>query len=766
MAFNPPYTYAWQNPVLCETIYPYRLEKLRDFLLVYEEIDLWARLKDGPVDPALEKEIRQNLPGLQAELQKNQNQQKSIQEALSLLVKKLAQIERLPELRKLVMEISQLQQETAQLNVRRRLLEGYITWSLKVAPLGDPVRPTRQAELDQVLARLDEVGAQIASLKQEYDETFQPLKEQEDKLEQAAGNLAERTAELGTRLQGFPLLTAILPVTPRVAARWLLNQYRQRLEGLDQEALLALVLERFESQPERYPAWLKYMVIHFSGMRYKSAHGSWADPRLLLQKILVEELEGQINSAREDQIRQTAREILTGLQNSLAQAPDDIEKNRLTRWIQKLAVLDTTRQEVFSSQPAWEAIFEELLQIEMKITASQASGESGNPPDPQALAGLEVQRRQAVLQIGEAKIAEIKKRLAAGVYWLRKNLLAYRLEHLPEQVARMTDADVLSELSARKSRLPHWAWDEIVRHTDLRLLVNDPGWETPTRQEQQEKFNNDPANQRWRQLIHDWVNKDITAWRAKNAQDLSLIVTRAVCNEISEHIQHLRGRKPPGGLTAKPQWYLANQDTLPGKAFFKQPTERGDFLPGASLLFLGWVTSKPHAWAIASPLRQFELQMPDGQPFRSGRKDSKGVYQYQLAGSEIYRTSQVSVEVDPAPPIPPAGIKTRPKQLRKGNKTSPNAAIERAKARPKKFRKQLQTEWLRWTHEAMVVEVAEMIDGTYVLTFETGEIGLNIRPINHLIQEWDVYLGYVPPAETKRSELAGFIDRAKLLPKE
>ena len=766
MAFNPPYTYTWQNPVLCETIYPYRLEKLRDFLLVYEEIDLWARLKEGPIDPALEQEIRQNLPGLQAELQKNQDQLKTIQEALSLLVKKLAQIERLPELRKLVLEISKLQQETAQLNVRRRLLEGYIAWSLKVAPQNDPVRPRRQSELDQVLARLDEVAAQIASLKQEYDETFQPLKEQEDKLEQAASNLAARTAELGARLQGFPLLTPILPVTPRVAARWLLNQYRQRLEGLDQEALLELVLERFERQPERYHGWLKYMLIHFSGMRYKSAHGSWADPRLLLQKILEDELEGQINTSSEDQIRQAADEILTSLQNSLAQAPEIIEKNRLTRWIQKMAVLDTTRQELFRSQPAWEAIFDGLVQTEKKIAASQAPVENGSPPDPQSLANLEAQRRQAVQQIGEAKIAEIKKRLAAGLYWLRKNLLAYRLERLPDQVARMTDADVLSELSVRKTRLPHWAWDEIVRRTDLRLMVNDPGWETPTREEQQEKFNNNPANQRWRQLIHDWENKDVTAWRAKNAQDLSLIVTRAVCNEISEHIQHLRGRKPPGGLTAKPLWYLANQDTLPGKAIFKQPTERSDFLPGASLLFLGWVTSKPHAWAIASPLRQFELQMPDGQPFRSGRKDSKGVYQYQLAGNEIYRTSHISVEINPAPPIPPAGIKTRPKQLRKGNKTSPNAAIERAKARPKKFRKQLQTEWLRWTHEATVVEVAEMIDGTNVLTFETGEIGLNIRPLNHLIQEWDVYLGYVPPAEIERPELAGFLDRSKLLPKE
>ena len=59
-----------------------------------------------------------------------------------------------------------------------------------------------------------------------------------------------------------------------------------------------------------------------------------------------------------------------------------------------------------------------------------------------------------------------------------------------------------------------------------------------------------------------------------------------------------------------------------------------------------------------------------------------------------------------------------------------------------------------------------MIDGTNVLTFETGEIGLNIRPLNRLISEWDVYLGYVPPAETERPELPGFLDPARLLPQD
>lgn len=769
MALNLPYTYAWQNPVLRETIYPYRLEKLRDFLLIYEEIDLWKQLKNGPIDPALEKEIRDTLPGLQAELDKDQAQNKTLQNALSLLVKKLSQIERLPEIRKILTQIASLEQENIQLNVRRRLLEGYIQWSLKIAPDNDPVRPKRQAELEQVQAQIEENNASIAALKQEYDETFLPLKEQEEKLEETASQIAARIEALAARLKGFPLLKPTQPITPQLAARWVLNQYREKLEKLDQEELLQLAWERFEREPQRFPGWLQYMVIHFSGMRYKSAHGSWADPRRLLQKILEIELEQQINNAADDQIEAATREILASIQRMLTSTLGKLDQDRLNRWIQKLSVVEDVRRDVFRTNPEREPLYDQLSQIEKKIAnLSQlfiTAGPQPNHPTMQLIADLEEEQRQTTQLLGNNQVAELKKRMAAGFYWLRKNLLAYRLERMQDEIKQMTDLEVLSDLAQRKTRMPVWAWKEIVRRTELRLAVDDPDWETPSGEELKAKNVNEKTNHYWRQTIYEWETRDITAWRAKHAQDLSLVVTRAVCNEISEHILHIRGRTPPGGLTAKPLWYLANQDTMAGKAFFTRPARADEILPGASLLFLGWVSSKPHAWAIASPLRQIEMIMPDGQPLRNGRKDAKGEYQYQIAGSEIYRTSQISVAVQPSPPIPPANIKTRPKQFRKGQKTNANAAIQRAKTQPKKFKKQLRAEWLRWTHEAIVVEVAEMIDGVYVLTFETGEIGLNIRPLNRLLSEWDIYIGYVPAAETERPELAGFLDPARLFPK-
>lgn len=38
--------FQWQNEILLKTIYPLREMKLRDFLVYYQEIDLWAQYKN------------------------------------------------------------------------------------------------------------------------------------------------------------------------------------------------------------------------------------------------------------------------------------------------------------------------------------------------------------------------------------------------------------------------------------------------------------------------------------------------------------------------------------------------------------------------------------------------------------------------------------------------------------------------------------------------------------------------------------------------
>ena len=52
-----PYYFQWQNEFLCKTIYPMREQKLRDFLVYYMEVDIWAQYKGKDI-AALQSEVQ------------------------------------------------------------------------------------------------------------------------------------------------------------------------------------------------------------------------------------------------------------------------------------------------------------------------------------------------------------------------------------------------------------------------------------------------------------------------------------------------------------------------------------------------------------------------------------------------------------------------------------------------------------------------------------------------------------------------------------
>jgi hypothetical protein len=95
-------------------------------------------------------------------------------------------------------------------------------------------------------------------------------------------------------------------------------------------------------------------------------------------------------------------------------------------------------------------------------------------------------------------------------------------------------------------------WKEVVARTQLRLRFAGENWETLTPEERSEYLDRESAV--FRETMIEWKRKHLTGWREEHDRSHRLIVTRAVCNEVAEHIQHLRGLTPPGGLTAKPSW--------------------------------------------------------------------------------------------------------------------------------------------------------------------------------------------------------------------
>ena len=335
-----------------------------------------------------------------------------------------------------------------------------------------------------------------------------------------------------------------------------------------------------------------------------------------------------------------------------------------------------------------------------------------------------------------------------GLTDLRKAEDAYEIRSKPTQ-------EVLDTLLSMKDQFPGWAWKTIVKLTPLRLTeVTAPDWEKLTPEEEEESYK--PENYPLRAIIDTWANFDATAWREEHGRTHELIVTRAVCNETAEHIQHLRGHLPPGGLTPKPKWYLSNESEkkVPGTPppYYVKPTSAEQYSPGASVLWLRFVDKMPNPWQVAKQVETKDKVglLPDS--FMGRRKNGGG----KDEPTWTYKTGEVT---------------TRERIL--------FAQDDKGKKQGRKIKQQ---QFLRWIHEATVVEVAETAEGTVVLTYETAlpddykgtsSIGMFKKPIQYFLSDFMVednedtynrsFVGYVPEGDVPVEHIQAMMDWKKIL---
>jgi hypothetical protein len=549
---------------------------------------------------------------------------------------------------------------------------------------------------------------------------------------QASQSLIRATEqELSTpEVQLFSQGGQVEEVSVRDIVRAKVEDYRSQLSAKTHSELLELVIKRFLAEPKRFPIWLQYMVIHFSGMRYQSAHGSWADPRDLLASLNEKEVEREIRAADERMIEELCRAKVSAYEKALAQpapgsgtrdlapaapdlgkppalalATDSKWKAKAQNYLDKLKSLRTR----YKVTPAGGKLAAEVFK--------DAAGTWQPGGQPALSKGSEVLVEPLPLsRDGDYfKIYEAFKPGYPGLYLAaadltlvpdarkRKVLLDLRIDEETYEVEQADEKKVLEELRQLKERLnfPAWMWNEIVKLTDLRLKdVQTANWEQASEEEQAERL----AYQ-WREfnaLMNQWKQSNLTGWREEHDLSSKLVVTRAVCNEVAEHCQHLRGNSPPGGLTAKPGWYqrLERDPKLaanPEKPFLKRIKSAEDLKPGASILWLQYVYEEPNAWRIAHPIKLSSgeglltppLNVPRGED-GGNQFDPKKGYVFKSASSwNYYQDSQ-----------------GRYKRSRSVTTTE-----------DKSYR---EVQWLRWIHEATVVDVAETADGPIVLTFETA----------------------------------------------
>jgi hypothetical protein len=245
----------------------------------------------------------------------------------------------------------------------------------------------------------------------------------------------------------------------------------------------------------------------------------------------------------------------------------------------------------------------------------------------------------------------------------------------------------MAKLAAMKPQLPAWAWKWIVMLTSLRVNhVTEAGWETFTPAEDKVRFA-DPLFP----LFSKWASDNIGMWRPEHGRTQEIIVTRAVCNETAEHVQHIRGHLQPGGLTANAARYVKlAAEKAPG-SYFIHPTGPEHYTQGASIFWLRYVNSQPSEWQIPQAMAGLA---PSGSV--GNRVQDKGGKAGGGGGGKV------------------AAPTTAPWTYKGGGFTRSRTTIDAQK------KSVTQNQWLRWIHEATVIEVVDTADGTYVYTFETS----------------------------------------------
>jgi len=670
-----------------------RIQKLKDFLIYYKEVDLWAQYKNKDISTlgADVTEYEQGMDHARAaafkeySFLKNYFLTKEINgffvrykppepDALALIQKNHDLfIASWPKDIRGERPFIQSRLQSFKTNVgyvRDRIR--YLQRQLEAMAPEHPSRSKLEAEYNL------KNGAALPMLSDEMDKLYR-FDATYDKLGGPKLEWYKLTkADPNYKTTEEEFLVNYVPPTPAKVqdiVRLKVEQYAKTLDRKDQYDLLKEIRQRFDKEPARFPLWLQYMVIHFSGMRYKSAHGSWADPKDLLVRL-------QAKDAQDALVNLTDEDVTARCAEKIAQYEGDSPN--------KPALAKTTDK-------TWkDRVALQMLSVKANGPRTKRNGLSG--------------------------LVELETR--------------YNFMTMPTDQA-------LAQLKAMQTKLPDWAWKWIVMLTTLRVTeVTEPGWEAFTPDEDKIRF----ADINLYPIFSKWASDNIGMWRPEHGRTEEVIVTRAVCNETAEHAQHIRGHLPPGGLTDNAARYVKLAAAKTPGAYLVHPTDAKDYTQGASIFWLRYVNSQPSQWQVPK-----------------ATEDANGV---GLVPDEYLGKRPQPKGGKNAAPVPV------PWDYKGGGMTRSRTTIDANK------QKSTQSQWLRWIHEATVVEVVDTADGTYVYTFETSLPddfrGTSCLGVFRNTLRWNLddgtedtynrsFVGYAPEGDVPLDNLKPLLDWDKIL---
>ena len=329
------------------------------------------------------------------------------------------------------------------------------------------------------------------------------------------------------------------PVTVRDVVWWKAEEYKSALEKKNQYELLEEIYQRFKREPKRYPQWLQYMVVHFSGMRYASAHNSWADPKDLLIRLGAADVEKN------------------------AKALDDAAVDKLC--VEKIAAYETgTGSNIPKLARASEKEWKD--KVAMHMFSVKANGPKTRRSGITALLTEEANYEIRSLSTDDAlkKLEAMKSTFPVWAWKEIVKLTPLRVNHVADlNWEKLTP----EEEAARYSQT----------YNDIRNVIDT--WE-----------NYDSSA--WREE-HGRSHELIVSRAVCNE-------TAEHCQHLRGHLPPGGlTPKPKWYATQEAEGKLPGEP----RPFYTKPTSEKDYVPGASILWLRFVDKEPNDWQIAREVK-------------------------------------------------------------------------------------------------------------------------------------------------------------------
>jgi hypothetical protein len=387
--------------------------------------------------------------------------------------------------------------------------------------------------------------------------------------------------------------------------------YVEKLKKMDHDALVFETMEvfkKFKNTPF-FPDWVRYTVIHYSGMRYESAHSTWVAPQGLLA-ILKERERIEADDQHKNFMSAKGRKEF----DADPKLSDITDKKKKKDYI---AALNAAQPSVVEKKlsAADKAIYTDISKKENEWYELTFALSGENDPTKAADTLKKIKDNESEVNDLDAKLSDKGRKLVVTARKKRLELFQrIHIEVAKERLRGLSEEEALFLLSKmhEADEIPDPVWKEIVSFTQLRIELTD-ATELVNKKDrmlkgvkESDKITKDQIGV-WKVLLKMWYESSGgTKWREDHRLTLSpSIVTSLVCDQLGSKAQNIRGVKAPGGLRGNAQAFFdaAKKSTAsaaakwdgktacspaPASPFFKIPQQIEDFPCGTSIFWANW----------------------------------------------------------------------------------------------------------------------------------------------------------------------------------